>query len=541
MVPTRISPLAAARAWGIGWRRARALPGGVVFRKRPVPDVGWLRAWWLGLVVAVMWSLPAAAAVRPNVLWIMVDDMSPHFSCYGETAIRTPNVDRLAEEGVRFTRAFVTAPICSISRSALITGCYQTSIGCQNHRSGSAKHPIHLPQGMTNVAALLKASGYHTSNLTIDEFLRSNREVSMPVGIAKTDYNFVWDAGATYERTHWATRQEGQPFFAQVQLSGGKHRGQRPGPQWPQRVRATLGSVTSTNDFRLPRYLPDHPVIREDWAQYLDTVRYTDWEVGRLVERLRVAGELDRTVLIFWSDHGISHVRNKQFLYDGGVHVPLVIRGPGIEKGRVRTDLVEHIDIAAITLALGGIPRPAWMQARDVLAKDGAPREFVFAARDRADETVDRIRSVRSERYKYIRNHYPSRPYLQPNRYKDDKAIVQVMRELYAAGQLNREQSLIMADQRPREELYDLVKDPEELRNLAGDPAYAEELTRLRAALAGWKLRTVDRGQSPEAEDVYLDYVRDERPEGGRGNRNEVFDRNVELMRRWATERPMEP
>lgn len=541
MVPTRISPLAAARAWGIGWRRARALPGGVVFRKRPVPDVGWLRAWWLGLVVAVMWSLPAAAAVRPNVLWIMVDDMSPHFSCYGETAIRTPNVDRLAEEGVRFTRAFVTAPICSISRSALITGCYQTSIGCQNHRSGSAKHPIHLPQGMTNVAALLKASGYHTSNLTIDEFLRSNREVSMPVGIAKTDYNFVWDAGATYERTHWATRQEGQPFFAQVQLSGGKHRGQRPGPQWPQRVRATLGSVTSTNDFRLPRYLPDHPVIREDWAQYLDTVRYTDWEVGRLVERLRVAGELDRTVLIFWSDHGISHVRNKQFLYDGGVHVPLVIRGPGIEKGRVRTDLVEHIDIAAITLALGGIPRPAWMQARDVLAKDGAPREFVFAARDRADETVDRIRSVRSERYKYIRNHYPSRPYLQPNRYKDDKAIVQVMRELYAAGQLNREQSLIMADQRPREELYDLVKDPEELRNLAGDPAYAEELTRLRAALAGWKLRTVDRGQSPEAEDVYLDYVRDERPEGGRGNLNEVFDRNVELMRRWATERPMEP
>lgn len=541
MVPTRISPLAAARAWGIGWRRARALPGGVVFRKRPVPDVGWLRAWWLGLVVAVMWSLPAAAAVRPNVLWIMVDDMSPHFSCYGETAIRTPNVDRLAEEGVRFTRAFVTAPICSISRSALITGCYQTSIGCQNHRSGSAKHPIHLPQGMTNVAALLKASGYHTSNLTIDEFLRSNREVSMPVGIAKTDYNFVWDAGATYERTHWATRQEGQPFFAQVQLSGGKHRGQRPGPQWPQRVRATLGSVTSTNDFRLPRYLPDHPVIREDWAQYLDTVRYTDWEVGRLVERLRVAGELDRTVLIFWSDHGISHVRNKQFLYDGGVHVPLVIRGPGIEKGRVRTDLVEHIDIAAITLALGGIPRPAWMQARDVLAKDGAPRKFVFAARDRADETVDRIRSVRSERYKYIRNHYPSRPYLQPNRYKDDKAIVQVMRELYAAGQLNREQSLIMADQRPREELYDLVKDPEELRNLAGDPAYAEELTRLRAALAGWKLRTVDRGQSPEAEDVYLDYVRDERPEGGRGNRNEVFDRNVELMRRWATERPMEP
>jgi arylsulfatase A-like enzyme len=361
------------------------------------------------------------------------------------------------------------------------------------------------------------------------------------VGIAKTDYNFVWDRAATFDTNHWAARRTGQPFFAQVQLHGGKHRGQRPGPQWPKRAQETLGSMTDTNAVKLPPYLPDDPVIRADWAQYLDTVRYTDWEVGRVVERLRAAGELDRTVIFFWTDHGISHVRNKQFLYDGGLHVPLVVRGLGIAKDRVRDDLIEHIDIAAATLALAGLPRPATMQARDFFAAGYQPREFVFAARDRADETVDRIRAVRSAQFKYIRNYYPTRPYLQPNRYKDDKAIVQAMRHLYAKGKLNRDQALIMADTRPREELYDLQADPHELRNLAADPAHAATLARHRAALEDWIQRTDDKGRAAEPEEVYLNYVHDDRPEGGRGGRNEVFERNVELMRRWAKERPMQP
>lgn len=463
--------------------------------------------------------------------------MSPNFSCYGESAIRTPNVDRLAAEGVRFSQAFVTAPICSINRSALMTGCYQTSIGCQNHRSGSAKFPIELPNGMKPVPQLLKAAGYHTSNLSFEDFLGADG----PVAIAKTDYNFVWDRAATYDRTHWAQRPTGSPFFAQVQLHGGKHRGQRPGPNWPGKVSATLGSTTPTNAVRLPPYLPDDPVIRADWAQYLDAVRYTDWEVGRIVERLQQAGELERTVIFFWTDHGISHVRNKQFLYDGGIHVPLIMRGPGLSPGTVRRDLVEHIDVAATTLAIAGLPHPTWMQAQNLLASDYRPREFVFAARDRADETVDRIRSVRSDQFKYIRNYYPNRPYLQPNRYKDDKAIVQAMRRLHAEGKLNAAQSLIMAETRPREELYDLKSDPHELRNLAEDKEHAVELIRHRKALEAWITRTDDKGLSPESEEVYRNYVLDDRPEGGRGNRNEVFERNVELMLKWAKEKPMQP
>jgi arylsulfatase A-like enzyme len=490
----------------------------------------------LTLVFLLLLGLFGRADTPPNIVWILVDDMSPDFSCYGETAIQTPHVDALAAEGTRFTRAFVTAPICSISRSALLTGCYQTSIGCQNHRSGSAKYPITLPAGMKTVAQLLHEAGWHTSNVSIGEFLADGGSVK----IAKTDYNFVWDRDATYDTTHWAQRAKGQPFFAQVQLPGGKYRGQRPGENWPKKARAVLGENTPDSAVKLPPYLPDDPLIRADWAQYLDTVRYTDWEVGQIVQRLKAAGELDRTVIFFWTDHGISHVRNKQFLYDGGIQVPLVVRGPGIARGKVRTDLVEHIDIAPATLALAGLPVPASMQARDFFAKDYTPRKFIFAARDRADETVDRIRAVRSERWKYLRNFYPSRPYLQPNRYKDEKAIVQTMRRLHAEGKLNPEQALIMAETRPREELYDLESDPYELRNLAADPAHASVLAEHRAALEEWIARTGDHGREPETEAVYLDYVMDERPEGGKNQGGEVFRKNVELMRRWAVERPME-
>lgn len=483
----------------------------------------------------------ARPAERPNIVWIIVDDMSADFSCYGNAVIRTPHVDRLAAEGTRFSRAAVTAPICSICRSALITGRYQTSIGCQNHRSGSPKFPIVLAADTPVVPQLFRKAGYHTNNLAIEDFLRTDAAARPEVKVAKTDYNFDWDRAATYDANHWTTRKPGQPFFVQVQLHGGKHRGQAPGPAWPAKVKKTLGDSTPESAVKLPPYLPDDPVIRADWAQYLDCVRYTDWEVGRIVARLKDAGELDRTVIFFMTDHGISHVRNKQFLYQGGLHVPLVVRGPGIDAGKVRTDLVEHIDLTAASLALAGLPVPATMEGRDVFAKDYQHRKYTFAARDRADETVDRIRSVCSERFKYIRNYYPSRPYLQPNRYKDSKAIVQAMRRLHAEGKLTPEQALIMAETRPREEFYDLQSDPHELHNIAADSAAAEELAEHRRQLDVWITRTGDKGRKPEPEEVYLDYVNDERPEGGKGGKGGVFAENIALMLRWAKEKPMEP
>ena len=199
-----------------------------------------------------------------------------------------------------------------------------------------------------------------------------------------------------------------------------------------------LGSNTKPEDVKLPPYYPRDPVILQDWADYLDCCRFTDKEVGDVIARLEKEKLLDDTVVFFMTDHGISHARGKQFLYDEGTHVPFVVRGPGIAKGAVRDDLVEHIDLAATSLALAGIEVPKWMQGRNVLAKDYAQRDAVFAARDRCDETMEHIRSVRTERFKYIRNYLTDRPHLQPCRYKDDKAIVQKLRELHAAEEARR-------------------------------------------------------------------------------------------------------
>jgi arylsulfatase A-like enzyme len=203
----------------------------------------------------------------------------------------------------------------------------------------------------------------------------------------------------------------------------------------------------------------------------------------------------------------------------------------------VRSDVVEHIDLAASSLALAGITRPAAMHARDLFAGDYRPREFVYAARDRADETVDLIRSVRDTRWKYIRNGFPGRPYLQPNNYKDSKAIVQAMRRLHGEGKLTPEQSLIMAESRPREELYDTESDPFELKNLAGDPAQTARIERMRAALTEWQKQTGDPFQ-PESEEVYRVETGANHAEGGKNADRPQYRANVELMLRWAKEKP---
>jgi len=485
-------------------------------------------------------NAPMPSADRPNIVWIIVEDMSANYACYGETTIQTPNVDRLAMEGTRFSRAFVTAPICSISRSALITGRYQTSIGAQNHRSGVPGHQILLSPDVQLVPAVFRQSGYHTNNLTVEDFLRSDdmTNQSPDVKVAKTDYNFEWEEAATYDSTHWAVREKGKPFFVQIQLHGGKYRGQGNGKQWPLRVQKVLGSVTPPAAVQLPPYLPEDPVIREDWAQYLDTVRYTDWEVGNVIQRLKDAGEFENTIVFFMTDHGISHVRNKQFLYDGGTHVPLIISGAGVPVGVIRDDVVEHIDLGATSMGLAGIDKPASMYSQDILSEDYKPRDYVYAARDRADETIDLIRSVRDTQWKYIRNGFPNRPYLQPNNYKDNKPIVQAMRRLFAEGKLTADQALIMADTRPAEELYDIQRDPHELKNLAADPAHASTLQKMRSAMSDWQGRTGDTAEV-ETEDVYRIETGVVHAEGGKNTENPQYKSNVELMLLWMKERPL--
>jgi arylsulfatase A-like enzyme len=487
---------------------------------------------WLTLVVMTACALMGlcgaglahGAEARPNVLWFVVDDMSPDLSCYGGRNVATPNIDRLAREGTLFEHAFTTAPVCSPSRSALITGMAQTAIGAHHHRSGRGVLKIELPAGIRPLPAILQDAGYHTC---IGDGLG-------PVGdgrLGKTDYNFQWDP-AIYAGNDWATRKPGQPFFMQVMLPGGKLRGETLESIRALSKRAidTFGTAVGPDDVELPPYYPRDSVLLEDRAAYLSAVRFTDAHVGLVLARLEAEGILDDTLVIFMTDHGISHARGKQFLYEEGTRIPLVVRGPGIPRGVRREDLVEQIDLAAITLAAAGVARPVTMQGRDPFAPGYEPREVVFAARDRCDETVDRIRSVRTPAWLYVRNFHPRRPLLQPNAYKDGKAIVQRLRELHATGSLDPlQESLLFAAERPEEELYAWPEDRHQVRNLAADPTHAADLADLRRRLEGWMAACGDTGPEPEAmydSDMAVDLAPG-RPE---------VERNIATMKAWATE-----
>ncbi len=488
-------------------------------------------------VIAFAIASPTAFAdARPNILWIVIDDMSANFSCYGEKTIQTPHVDRLAKQGLRFTRAYATSPVCSTFRSAMITGMYQTSIGAHHHRSGRGEHRIVLPDGVRLVPSLFQDAGYYTC---IGSGLPGKDASGNPTKsdrLGKTDYNFDWDA-KIYDSHDWAGRGVGQPFFMQVQLHGGKIRGASAAKyeQTEQRMVAEFSAATDPESVELPPYYPRDLVLLRDWATYLDSVKLTDQHVGRVIDRLKNEGLLDNTLVVFFTDHGISHARGKQFLYDEGTHIPLIVRGLRIARGKTRTDLVEHIDVAALSLAAAGIEIPTKMQGRNILAANYEPKQAVFAARDRCGEATDRIRSVRTDRYLYIKNFYPMRPHLMPSDYKDSKLIVQRLRELHAQGKLNAlSEKLLFAPTRPAEELYLYGQDPWQTQNLAEGPSHAEALAEHRARLDDWIEQTGDPG--PETLEAYILETEDQMKSTRNKASRETYRRNSELYRRWASE-----
>lgn len=487
-----------------------------------------------GILLAGQRLSQAANDARPNIVWIVVDDMSANFSCYGERTIATPAVDQLAREGVRFTRAYATSSVCSTFRSALITGMYQTSIGVHHHRSGRGKHRIQLPDGVEPIPAIFQRAGYWTCNGSGLPGVDFRGQAVPRDKLGKTDYNFDWDR-TIYDSHDWAGRKAGQPFFMQVQLNGGKLRGASSATyeRLEKRVRSELGKPTSPNDVQLPPYYPRDPVLLRDWANYLDTVRLTDLHVARVMQRLRREKLLENTLVVFFTDHGISHARGKQFLYDEGVHIPLIIRGPGVDAGTVRRDLIEHIDVAALSLAAAGLAIPRSMFGDDILAGDYRPKKAVFAARDRCGEAIDRIRSVRTDQYLYIRNFYPQRPLLQPSQYKDSKLILQRLRELQNAEKLDPlSQRLLFSPQRPREELYRYQEDRWQVNNLAEDPAHEKPLRTHRDMLDRWIKQSRDQGT--ESPDVYALEMADElsviKPKSARF---ETFRQNAKRYQEW--------
>ena len=448
----------------------------------------------VAVLIALAFALPAAlraaaATPKPNILWLIAEDTGPSaYSCYGEQpAAHTPNIDRLAAEGVRYTRFFTTAPVCSPSRSAFNTGMYQTTLGAHQHRTPEKKP---LPAGVRTLPEWFRAAGYHTAN--VREF-----PAAMNVrGAGKTDWNFIANEQPLYDGDRWEDLARRQPFYAQVNF------------QETHRDFAAEG-ITDPAKVALPPYYPDHPAIRKDYADYLDSARRLDGKIARILARLEQDGLAGNTVVLFMGDNGEAHIRGKQFCYEEGLRVPLIIRWPrgltppaGFRAGAVEPRLLEAIDVAPTLLSLAGLPVPPRMQGVPFLGeRAGTPKVHVFGARDRCDETAMRLRTVRDTRYRYIRTFTPEVPFFPPNAYKARQYPAwTLVPKLFAEGKLNDVQSFLCAPRQPEEQLFDLESDPHEIRNLTSstDPAHADALRRLRAELENWIVRTDDQGRFPE-------------------------------------------
>ncbi|NLT77152.1 MAG: sulfatase-like hydrolase/transferase [Planctomycetes bacterium] len=427
---------------------------------------------------------------QPNILWITCEDTSPHLGCYGDPQAMTPNLDKLASEGTIYTKAFVTAPVCSPVRSCLITGVYATSLGSQHLRS-----TVPPPASIQPFPKLLRAAGYYCSNNE------------------KEDYNFkdttIWDESSG--AAHWRNRRPGQPFFSVFNFVS-THQGQINGSddEFFAKYRSKLAPDErhDPETLVLPPYYPETPMVRNIWARYYDLITFMDKQVGDLLAQLDADGLADDTIVFFFADHGLGLPRFKRTLYDSGLHVPLIVRvparyrslAPASPGGRIDR-LVSTVDLPPTVLTLAGQAVPEHMQGRPFLGPQTAPpRDYVYSASSRVDEAYEMSRCVRDKRYKYIRHFMPHLPYIQPSTFCDQAEIMQELRRIAASGSLTGAQRPLWESTKPVEELYDTQTDPHEMENLADAPAYQATLNRLRKELRNWMLQTKDVGLLPEAE-----------------------------------------
>ncbi len=441
-----------------------------------------------------------------NFLWLIAEDFSPHLGCYGEKLVQTPHLDRLAAEGMKFTRAFTTAPVCSPSRSAFMTGMYQTTLGAHHHRSHLDDGYL-LPAPARLITEWMRNAGYFTANV-----------VELPgslgfQGTGKTDFNFYLplngsapnpkdprNHGRAFDSRRWSDLKTHQPFLAQINFKETHRPFHSPSRIQPEHV-------------EIPPIYPEHPVTRADWARYLDAACELDRKVGAVLQLLKEEGLAEHTVILFMADHGMAHVRGKQFCYDDGLRIPLLIHWPsahplpkGFLPGSSSDRILEAIDIAPTLLSLIQKPKPHGMQGQAFLGPfSEPPREFAFAARDRCGEALFRLRTVRDARFRYIRNFMPEIPFFAPSKYKETSYPVwNLIQELGRTGGLTAWQQGFYLQPLPTEELYDMDSDPWSQNNLASsqDPAHQTALVRLRQALDLWLVESNDQGRFPEPPEV---------------------------------------
>ncbi|MFO1484233.1 MAG: sulfatase [Verrucomicrobiaceae bacterium] len=453
-------------------------------------------------------------AKQPNILWLVGENISHDLGCYGAKNVHTPNLDRLAKEGVRFTNVFSTNPACAPSRSAFLVGMYQTTTDTHHMRS-HRDDDFKLPPGVRPMTHRLQDAGYTTANI---KMIGEHN-----VGTGKLDLNFV-NEGPIYQTDDWASLKSKQPFFAQInsheveydiydRKSAEKLRVEWVGER--EHVKhATPENVTP------PPYYPDHPLVREEWARYLNSVSGMDVRIGWVLDQLRKDGLEDDTIVIFFADNGRLEPRGIHWCYDCGLRVPMIIKWPknfpapeGCAAGSVSDQIVSLIDVTATTLDFAGIAKPPLMQGRIILGPHAeTPRQFAFAARDRIDETEQRIRSVHDARYHYIRTFTKGPTFASLNRYKEKCfPILPLMREMQAAGTLTGPPLELMQHTGPCEELYDTQDDRDEIHNLVDStkPEHREALMRLRAVLDTWIVETGDRGAIQEPPGIVVPFAKE--------------------------------
>ena len=422
----------------------------------------------------------AAAAGLPNVLWITSEDNGPELGCYGNPDAVTPHLDGLAARGLRFDRVWSVAPVCAPARTALITGAYPSAVGALHMRS-----QVPVPAGWELYPQLLRKAGVYCTNN------------------AKEDYNVaprgkVWDESS--KKAHWRNRPEGQPFLAvfNIELTHESQVRRRPHK-----------AVHAPETVRLRGFWPDLPEVRQDWAQYMDNMTAMDRRAGELMAEIEAAGLAADTIIIYCGDHGPGMPRCKRTPCDSGLRVPLLVHVPekwrhlapaGYAPGGVSRRLVSFVDFAPTFLSIYGVPVPGWMQGRAFAGTAAAPApEYLFGMRDRMDERYDPVRSVTDGRWVYVRNFFTHRPAGQHVAYQFETPTTQVWHAAFKAGKLDEARAAFWKPH-PAEQLHDLEADPDEVRNLAGDPAHRAVLERMRSALLAHERAVRDISLLPEAE-----------------------------------------
>lgn len=461
----------------------------------------------------------SASHERPNIVLMLVEDLGPRIGAFGDPVALTPNLDRLAREGVRYTHVFATAGVCAPSRAALITGMHQVSITAQHMRSsaytwpdGSGRRGYEAtpPAFVKAFPELLRAAGYYTTNNS------------------KTDYQFgspftIWDENGP--DADWKNRDRDQPFFAMYSQQSTHESGlfdaegiAKQGAaiaalQANAGRRAALARPTRPEDVVVPPYYPDTPVVRAQIAQQYDNVQLMDAWVGERLAELEQAGVLDNTIIIWATDHGDGLPRAKRSLYDSGLQVPMIIRFPGgVRAGDTDPRMISFVDMAPTILALAGVAAPAHLHGVDALGPKGEAQTQVFAERDRLDEWQDLGRAVRTRDFKYIRNAYPDAPLYLKLTYRENVPIMAELRRMYEQGRLSPLQASYFQTPRPAEELYDLRQDPDEINNLANDAAHARVKAELSATLEGWRAGIGDPGKMPEDQMIRAAWGADAQP-----------------------------